>query len=74
MLTAEQDDRLTRVGRGTPPDMKIMHEETFGPVAALTPFDDELAVMCAWPWSQINRERSLERWCSRKTTNSRLYA
>jgi aspartate-semialdehyde dehydrogenase len=27
--------------------MKIMHEETFGPVAAIMPFDDEATVMTA---------------------------
>jgi acyl-CoA reductase-like NAD-dependent aldehyde dehydrogenase len=29
------------------PAMKIMHEETFGPVAAVTPFDDEASVVTA---------------------------
>ncbi len=29
------------------PDMKIMHEETFGPVAAILPFDDEADVVAA---------------------------
>ena len=29
------------------PDMKIMHEETFGPVAAIAAFDDEADVLAA---------------------------